>query len=204
MGVIGRAGGTATSAAALRRRRGGLFLLALFLGLSGAIRLAGGIGHALAETPVPEETVAPSGETLQCEPDGGVAALLASLREREARLVEQERKAAEREQGLALARKEIDGKLAELQAAEEKLAATLAMADQAAEKDVGKLVAMYETMKPKDAARLFGEMEPDFAAGFLAQMRPEAAAAVLAGLEPTKAYAISLMLAGRNAAAPKG
>lgn len=202
MGGGGRSGGT--TAAALGRRRGGLFFLALFLGLSGTIRLAGGIGHALAETAVPEETAAPSGEPPQCAPDGGAAALLASLREREARLVEQERKAAEREQGLALAREEIDGKLAELQAAEEKLAATLAIADQAAEKDVGKLVAMYESMKPKDAARLFGEMDPDFAAGFLAQMRPEAAAAVLAGLEPTKAYAISLMLAGRNAAAPKG
>jgi flagellar motility protein MotE (MotC chaperone) len=34
-------------------------------------------------------------------------------------------------------------------------------------------------------------------------MRPEAAAAVLAGLDPGKAYAISAVLAGRNAKAPK-
>jgi flagellar motility protein MotE (MotC chaperone) len=46
-------------------------------------------------------------------------------------------------------------------------------------------------------------MAPDFAAGFLAQMRPDAAAAVLSGLDPNKAYTISVVLAGRNALAPK-
>ena len=46
-------------------------------------------------------------------------------------------------------------------------------------------------------------MEPDFAAGFLARMRPDAAAAIMAGLDPKTAYAISVMFAGRNAAAPR-
>ena len=87
--------------------------------------------------------------------------------------------------------------------AEEKLAATLAQTDHAADKDVARLVAVYERMKPKDAAPLFEEMAPEFAAGFLARMRPEAAAAVMAGLAPPRAYAISVLLAGRNAKAPK-
>ena len=87
--------------------------------------------------------------------------------------------------------------------AEQKLAATVAIADQAADKDVTRLVSVYEAMKPKDAARLFAEMDPEFAAGFLAKMRPEAAGAVLAGLDPAKAYAITAHLAGRNALAPK-
>ena len=46
-------------------------------------------------------------------------------------------------------------------------------------------------------------MEPDFAAGFLGRMRPDAAAAVMAGLTPETAYSISVILAGRNATAPK-
>ena len=183
-------------------RRGGLFFLALFLALSGTLRIGGGIGDALAETGAPEEAVTTEvAET--CTPDGGAEAILASLREREARLIVQEKSAAETQRNLAVARSEIDAKLAELEAAEQKLAATIAVADQAADKDVAALVAMYESMKPKDAARLFGEMAPDFAAGFLAKMRPDAAAAVLAGLEPAKAYAISVLLAGRNARAPK-
>lgn len=185
-----------------RARRGGLFLLALFLAASGLLRIGDGIGQAFAEGAPAQEAASPP-TPAACEPDGGAADLLASLRARATRLGEQERKAADREQALRLAREEIDAKLAELAAAEEKLAATVAVADQAADKDVARLVAMYEAMKPKDAAKLFGEMDPDFAAGFLARMRPEAAAAILAGLEPERAYTISAVLAGRNAKAPK-
>lgn len=198
------AGLSGRPAKALRPRRGGLFFLALFMGLSGTLRLGEGVGNALAETAATEPETAEGGGVAQiCEPDSGAQAMLAALRGRETRLAEQEAKAAEREQTLALARKEIDTKIATLEATEQKLAQTIALADQASEKDVAKLVAMYETMKPKDAAKLFGEMDPDFAAGFLAQMRSDAAAAVLAGLAPAKAYAISLKLAGRNANAPK-
>jgi flagellar motility protein MotE (MotC chaperone) len=65
------------------------------------------------------------------------------------------------------------------------------------------LTAVYETMKPKDAAALFEAMQPEFAAGFLGRMRPEAAGAILAGMSPEAAYAASLLLAGRNAAVPR-
>ena len=80
---------------------------------------------------------------------------------------------------------------------------TVAVADQAAEADVARLVTLYESMKPKEAAPVFEAMAPDFAAGFLARMRPDSAAQVLAGLKPETAYAISLLMAGRNANAPK-
>ena len=189
------------------RRRRGLLMIALFLGLSGLIRIGDGIGHALAETashgtePPPTGAAATTGA--DCTPDGGALALLDALKAREARVHEQETAQENEARTLALARAQIDEKIAALTAAEEKLAATIQQADKAAEKDVAKLVAVYETMKPKDAAKLFSEMDPEFAAGFLGQMQPAAAAAVLAGIEPSKAYAISLMLAGRNATAPK-
>jgi flagellar motility protein MotE (MotC chaperone) len=80
---------------------------------------------------------------------------------------------------------------------------TLAIADGAAEKDLAKLTAVYEAMRPADAAALFQTMAPEFAAGFLGRMRPEIAAAVLAGMNPGKAYSISVLIAGRNATAPK-
>ena len=93
---------------ALRRRRGGLFFLALFMGLSGILRLGEGVGIAVAET---AKTGAPTGTPAEvaqtCEPDSGAQAMLVALREREKRLIDQEKKAAEREQSLAVARKEI-------------------------------------------------------------------------------------------------
>lgn len=184
-----------------RRRPGALFLMAVFLCLSGLLRLGTGLGAAMANTVKPSSADAAAPEA--CELDGGTMAMLSALREREARLVEQEKLAADQQASIGLARTEIDKKLAELANAEAKLAATITQADQAADKDVSALVAMYESMKPKDAAKLFAEMDPDFAAGFLARMRPDSAAGVLVGLDPPKAYAISVLLAGRNAKAPK-
>ena len=106
-------------------------------------------------------------------------------------------------QALALAEEQIEARLAALVAAEEDLAATISVADSAAEEDIARLTAVYENMKPKDAAALFEEMAPEFAAGFLGRMRPDAAGAVMAGLDPKTAYTISVLLAGRNADVPK-
>ena len=88
------------------------------------------------------------------------------------------------------------------EAAEAKLASTLALADNAAENDLARMTSVYENMKPKEAAALFEEMSPDFAAGFLGRMRPDAAAAIMAGLSAPTAYTVSVVLAGRNASAP--
>lgn len=194
----------------LRRRPGGLFILALLLGMSGVLKIGTGVNHALAETdphaaaPTGPSSEATAGEQVaSCKPAPETEPLLAALKERETRLAERETKVAEQSKTIEVARAAIDEKVAALEAAEAKLAATIAQADKASEKDVSKLVAVYESMKPKDAAKLFAEMDPEFAAGFLAQMQPAAAAAVLSGLDPQKAYTISVVLAGRNANAPK-
>ncbi len=109
----------------------------------------------------------------------------------------------DRREALELADRKIDTKLAQLEAAEISLRKTMVMADTAAESDVDRLVKVYETMKPKQAAALFEEMNPDFAAGFLSRMHPGPAAGIMAGLSPQAAHTISVVLAGRNAGAPK-
>jgi len=198
--------GVAAGKTVRRPRRGGrgaLFLIALLLGGSGAIRLGLGADLALAKAPQDTVPAEATGPAPACDPDAGALAMLKELREREQRLKQREAEVADRAQALSVANAEIDRRLAELLAAEEKLSATLTLADQAADADVARLVAVYERMKPKDAASLFAEMDPDFAAGFLARMRPDAAAAVMAGLDPKEAYTISVVLAGRNAGAPK-
>ncbi len=181
--------------------RGTLFLIATFLGVSGILRLGLGTGDAvaLASDSVPLEST----ELNICEPDGGALAMLEQLKEREMRLSEREAMIADRAQALSFADAEITERLAALVEAEERLAQTLTLADAAADEDVVRLVAVYEKMKPKEAAALFAEMDPEFAAGFLARMRPEAAALLMAGLEPKTAYTISVLLAGRNANAPR-
>jgi flagellar motility protein MotE (MotC chaperone) len=187
-----------------RAGRGALIIVALMFAASGALRLGDGLGASLAraaEGTMAAEHPAEAGEPQSCP--APPAELAAALSEREARLAAQEAALNDRQSALALAEATIKGRLEELKQAEADLKATLAIADGAAETDVAQLTAVYETMKPKDAAKVFETMEANFAAGFLGRMRPDAAAAIMAGLSPEKAYEISAILAGRNATAPK-
>jgi flagellar motility protein MotE (MotC chaperone) len=93
-------------------------------------------------------------------------------------------------------------RMTELEAMETELKATLALADGAAEADIERLTAVYQAMKPKDAAALFETMSPEFAAGFLGRMTPDSAAAILSGMSAEAAYGVSVIVAGRNAGAP--
>jgi len=179
-----------------RASRGVLIILALTLAAAGAMRLGSGLGSALANS-----ANAADAAPLNC-PVPPVA-LVAELSGREADVKAKEHALADRLAALALADAAITKRLRELQAAELALKKTLAIADGAAEKDIIRLIAVYEAMRPADAASLFQTMAGEFAAGFLGRMRPDAAAAILAGMKPDKAYAISVLIAGRNATAPK-
>jgi len=172
-----------------------LSVLALLFFGSALIRLAAGMGEAMAlEAEQAPTATAPAPE---------VNAVLAALDAREARLATREAALEDRMQALALAEARARERIEELRAAEVALAATLSLADQAAERDLAQLTGLYEAMKPKDAAALFEEMAPEFAAGFLSRMQTEAAANILAGLSPRTAYSISVILAGRNVGAPQ-
>jgi flagellar motility protein MotE (MotC chaperone) len=135
--------------------------------------------------------------------NGEISGLIAALKERESRVVEREKRLEMRLRALAVADAEIEKRMQALSETEQALRATLSLADEASENDLLRLTAVYESMKPKDAAALFEEMDPNFAAGFLGRMRPDVAASVMAGLTPAAAYSISVILAGRNANAPK-
>ncbi|TCP61179.1 flagellar motility protein MotE (MotC chaperone) [Rhodovulum bhavnagarense] len=180
----------------------GLFLVSVLfrLGDGTALALAEGLrDHA---TSVPSTGQARSSQVACPEPPD-MAAALAALRAREARIVTLEEALAQREATLDIARQEVGHQISRLSRAEESLRATLSLADEAAEADLATLTDVYQSMKPEQASALFAQMAPDFAAGFLGRMQPEAAAAIMAGLEPQVAYSISAVLAGRNARAPK-
>lgn len=183
------------------RRRSAPRVLPVIAGLliaSGLLRLGHEAGSVLAE-----ETLAESGaESPLCAAEGGTDALLAAFRGREERLAEREGQLEDRIQALHVTEVEVSEKLAALAEAEDSLKATLAMAQTAASDDLARLTAVYENMKPANAAQLFAEMDPAFAAGFLGMMRPDAAASIMSNLDPAKAYSISVLLAGRNANAP--
>ncbi|MEO1000857.1 MAG: hypothetical protein AAFW69_09715 [Pseudomonadota bacterium] len=205
-----------------RRRRApvALTLLAACFLASGLVRLGDG-ALALAETGEMPRIIArdPSQGTddtaadlarnpplspplAGCVPDPGSDALLAAIREREAQLDTRAAELDDRARLLEVAELRVREQIAALETIEARLAETVQIAETAAEDDLGRLVAVYESMKPKDAAEIFASMDLDFAAGFLARMQSEAAAPILAELDAGQAYAISVIMAGRNAAAP--
>lgn len=189
-------------------RRSATTLIASLLVSSALLRIAFGDGTAIAEGNLATQLMMPD-RSAEAEPEqtslepAEITTLLGALNEREARVADAETQLAVRKKALDIAQVEIERRLVALEHAEKKLAATMARAQTASEDDIAKLTAVYENMKPKEAAELFETMEPEFAAGFMARMRPDVAAKILSGLDPTVAYSISAILAGRNAKAPK-
>ncbi|WP_417740684.1 MotE family protein [Salipiger sp.] len=197
-----------------RRGMGVLAVIGALLIASALARIGMQAGAALAlenTEPAPEAvamqdpTMGAEAETASagCPVASDIGPILEALKTREERVSKRESDLRARMQALSVAEAEIDRRMSAMEDAERRLRETLAIAKTAAEEDVAQLTQVYATMKPKQAAALFEEMEPDFAAGFLGRMRPDAAAAIMAGLSPQKAYTISVMLAGRNAAAPR-
>lgn len=179
--------------------------LGLVFAISAVLRL-GSLDFAYATTPVSPLSDAPA-------PDMGAAADIGMVQGLQAAVVEldalrssldrREADVADRERATAVAQTLLEDRLALLEAAEARLAALIAISDQAAETDLDRLTRVYETMSPDAAAALFEQMTPSFAAGFLARMTPPQSAALMSELSPEQAYAISVVLATRNSSAPR-
>ena len=183
----------------LRLKRGGLLVtLGIVFAASAALRVGTLdltlVSAAEASDPEPISSVVGPTAPIRAALDE-VTALRDRLTEREAEIDDRER-AVEAVQIL------IEERLAELEAAEQRLEALIQTSDSAAEADLARLTEVYQTMEADQTAALFAQMDPNFAAGFLTRMTPAASGAIMAELDPTIAYAISVVIATRNAAAP--
>ena len=189
----------------LLTRKSPLFVIAGFLLVSAALRVGLYTSEAIAansdkETNVPSEIQSP--RSASCQMDKSTEEMVLAIQEKNQSLRQKEDLIASQELALALSHQAVDKKLAELKQAEDNLLQAISISQTAAQSDIQNLTSVYASMKPKQAARLFEEMDSEFASGFLGLMPPENAAEILAGLSPQKAYAISILLAGRNANAP--
>ena len=178
-------------------------VIATLLITSCIVRIAGGTGQAIAReisNISPSETDAPvvREKPMIAESAEGLDALIAELKRREAEVMARDHALDMRAKDIEAATILLDAKMKELATAEDSLRGLLSLAEKAAESDVAQLTSVYETMKPKEAARVFEEMSPAFAAGFLARMKPDAAAKIFAGLRPGTAFSITAVMAGRN------
>lgn len=121
-------------------------------------------------------------------------ALLERLGERREELEGRMRELEMRERLLDSAEKKLDGRAGDLKALEEKVnPAAKASADEA--KAIKNLVIMYESMKPKDAARVFDRLGLEVLVPVVQQMNPRKMSEVLAAMSPERAERLTVALA---------
>jgi flagellar motility protein MotE (MotC chaperone) len=133
------------------------------------------------------EPVAPRGER----------AILERLSDRRQQLDARDEELAMRENLLKAAERRVEAKVAELKALEAKVKSALDQRDETEAKRFKGIVAMYESMKPKDAARIFDRLDMKILVDVSTQMKPAIMSAILAQMTPEAAERLTVELAQR-------
>ncbi len=124
--------------------------------------------------------------------------LLQALAARRKQLAERERDVEHREALLSAAEKRIEQKIAALKDAQKRISALLERQKTSQDKDIRRLVKVYENMKPKAAARIFEKMEKRVLLRVAARMKEAKLAQILAQMDPAKVNVVSAELVRRH------
>lgn len=100
-----------------------------------------------------------------------------------------------REQMLNAAEKRVEDRIAELKAIEARINGQIAANDKQNEERLADVVKMYETMKPKEAARIFERLDMGVLIDVSKRMQPRKMSAVLAVMDPVAAQELTVELA---------
>lgn len=124
--------------------------------------------------------------------------LLQKLSARRAQLDKWSQELEMREGLLKAAEQRIDRKVGELRQIQAKIQGMLKQYDKEQEDKLKSLVKIYETMKPKEAARVFMELDMPVLLDVVERMKEARSAAIISRLEPDKAKKLTVELAKRR------
>jgi flagellar motility protein MotE (MotC chaperone) len=128
-------------------------------------------------------------------------AVLERLQERRGAIDDRARELEMRETLLQAAERKLDSRINDLKEIEGRLDAG-AKAEQAeADKQIRTVVVMYESMKAKDAARVFDRLKLDVLVPIATSMKPARMAEIMAAMSPEAAERLTVALASRSAEA---
>lgn len=125
--------------------------------------------------------------------------ILQSLSRRREAIVEKERELDQRKVLLQAAEKKLDEKLSEMQKLQETIQALVRKHDAQADQQMESLVKIYESMKPKEAARIFDQLDMVVLLDVIERMKERKTAPILASMSADRAKAVTLELAQRGA-----
>ncbi len=103
-----------------------------------------------------------------------------------------------RENLLEAAEQRIEDQIAELREIEASIQALIQQHDAQEERKLRSLVRVYETMKPKDAARIFNELDLDILLDVAELMNERRLAPVLAAMNPQRATTVTIEIRTRK------
>jgi|AntRauTorckE6833_2_1112554.scaffolds.fasta_scaffold04319_4 flagellar motility protein MotE (MotC chaperone) len=131
--------------------------------------------------------------------------VLQSLAVRRQDLETREKRLSQREALLNAAEQEVDRKINELGALRDELTTLLDQQDKVQESRLNRMVKIYETMKPKDAAVIFNTLDMDVLLAVIGRMSERKSAPIFANMNPERSREVTIKLVeqGRLPALPK-
>jgi flagellar motility protein MotE (MotC chaperone) len=125
------------------------------------------------------------------------------LQERRLELEKRARELDIREGLIAAAEKRVDSKLAAIKDGEAQLATAAQKKDETEAARFKGLVTMYETMKPRDAAKIFDRLEVGVLIEMASLINPRSMSEILAQMSAERAEQLTVELANRAESLPK-
>ncbi|HIJ63528.1 MAG TPA: hypothetical protein HPQ04_12615 [Rhodospirillaceae bacterium] len=130
--------------------------------------------------------------------------VLQKLAERREALDARSRELDLRENLVKAAEGRIDKKVVEMKALQSNIQGMLKQVDEADDGKMKSLVKIYETMKPKDAAKIFEQLDMPVLLGVLTRMKEQKVAPIMEAMDPMKAKTITDTMAVRRGARTEG
>jgi flagellar motility protein MotE (MotC chaperone) len=131
--------------------------------------------------------------------------IVQKLKQKRAKLADQENKILQKEAVLKVIEEKIDHKFGELQKRHDQLVKVLeqikVLKNEITKEEEGKLMSLvkiYGSMKPKSAAKIFNELDMRVLIDVISRMREAIAAPILASMTPLKAKAVTTNLARKK------
>lgn len=114
-------------------------------------------------------------------------ALADNLRQRGLRIERYMQDIDRRKSEIAVAEKQLTDKLVELRKLRQQINSRDSTLSKGQTDDIARIIAVYDQMKPEQAAMVLSNLPPDFAAQILARVQPETGARIMASVEPGQA-----------------
>lgn len=133
----------------------------------------------------------------------GERAVLERLQDRRQELDSRSRDIEMRENLLKAAEKRLEAKVGELKDVEGRISTAIGVRDKAEADRFKGIVAMYENMKSKDAARIFDRLDIKILVEVVTQIKPAKMSEIMAAMTSESAERLTVELASRASATPK-